>query len=99
MVAVFLAAGIPRIEFSDSWTTYFSDRHQFRRDTDFIVENVTGLETLEYSLNSGNKGGVTDPAHLRTVDAFAEWFRAQPEVRHVQAFPDIMKRLNRNMHG
>ncbi|MDE0007584.1 MAG: MMPL family transporter, partial [Gammaproteobacteria bacterium] len=33
------------------------------------------------------------------VDAFAEWYRGQPEVVHVQAFPDIMKRLNRNMHG
>ena len=30
---------------------------------------------------------------------FAEWYREQPEVAHVQAFPDIMKRLNRNMNG
>ena len=99
IAAIFPAAGIPRIEFSDSWTTYLSERHQFRRDTDFIIENLTGLETLEYSLNSGGEGGATDPDYLRSVDAFAEWFRAQPEVRHVQAFPDIMKRLNSNMHG
>ena len=25
--------------------------------------------------------------------------RRQPEVFHVQAFSDVMKRLNRNMHG
>ncbi|MYJ96121.1 MAG: MMPL family transporter, partial [Proteobacteria bacterium] len=36
---------------------------------------------------------------LHTADAFAEWLREQPEVTHVQAFPDIMKRLNRNMNG
>ena len=57
------------------------------------------METLEYSLRSGQEGGITDPEYLSTVDAFAEWYRAQPEVTHVQAFPDTMKRLNKNMHG
>ena len=57
------------------------------------------METLEYSLNAEREGGGTDPQYLRAVDAFAEWLRGQPEVVHVQAFPDIMKRLNRNMHG
>ena len=33
------------------------------------------------------------------MSAFAEWYRSQPEVSHVQAFPDIMKRLNKNLHG
>ena len=45
------------------------------------------------------EGGITDPGYLRKVDAFAEWYREQPEVTHVQTFPDIMKRLNKNMHG
>ena len=94
-----LVMGIPRIVLTDNWTRYFDERYEFRRDTDFVIENLTGMETLEYSLNAGREGGVTDPQYLRAVDAFAEWFRGQPEVVHVQAFPDIMKRLNRNMHG
>ena len=28
---------------------------------------------------SGREGGITDPDYLRTVDAFAEWFREQPD--------------------
>ena len=94
-----LAAGIPRIELTDNWTRYLDDRYEFRRDTDFVIENLTGMETLEYSLKSGREGGITDPEYLSTVDAFAEWYRGQPEVTHVQAFPDTMKRLNKNMHG
>ena len=94
-----LVMGIPRIVLTDNWTRYFDERYEFRRDTDFVIENLTGMETLEYSLNAQREGGVTDPQYLRAVDAFAEWFRAQPEVVHVQAFPDMMKRLNRNMHG
>ena len=75
------------------------ERYEFRRDTDFVIDNLTGMETLEYSLSAGREGGVSDPHYLRAVDAFAEWYRGQPEVTHVQAFSDIMKRLNKNMHG
>ena len=96
---IFLAVGIPRNELGDNWTRYFDDRYEFRRDTDFVIENLTGLDRLEYSLKAGYEGGTTDPEYLRAVDAFAEWFRRQPEVTHIQAFSDIMKRLNKNMHG
>ena len=99
IVAVVLVTGIPRLELTDNWTKYLSERYEFRKDTDFVIDNLTGVETLEYSLESGSEGGITEPAYLRRVEAFAEWFRKQPEVSHVQAFPDIMKRLNRNMHG
>ena len=96
---VVLIAGIPRIELTDNWTQYLDERYEFRRDTDFVVENLTGMENLEYSLSAGREGGIADPGYLHKIDAFAEWYRAQPEVLHVQAFSDIMKRLNKNMHG
>ena len=99
LAIVVLAIGIPRIELSDNMAQYFDDRYEFRRDTDYVIDNLTGLDKLEYSLNAGREGGITDPAYLRKVDAFAEWYRQQPEVTHVQAFSDIMKRLNKNMHG
>jgi len=99
LLTVVLISGIPRNELTDNWTQYFDDRYRFRSDTDFVLENLTGMETLEYSLQAGSEGGITDPDYMRAVDNFAEWFRAQTEVSHVQAFPDIMKRLNKNMHG
>lgn len=98
-VSVILVAGIPRNEFSDDWTKQFDERYQFRQDTDFVSQNLTGLNALEYSLESGEEGGITDPQYLHKVEAFADWARSQPEVLHVRAFTDIMKRLNRNMHG
>ena len=96
---VIMIAGIPRIELSDNWTRYFDESYEFRRDTDFVIENLTGLDRLEYSLESGQEGGINNPAYLRKVDRFANWFREQPEVTYVQAFPDIMKRLNKNIHA
>ena len=98
-VVIALVTGIPRIELTDNWTRYLSERYQFRQDTDFVIDNLTGMETLEYSLESGQEGGITDPAYLLRVESFADWFREQPEVSHVQSFSDIMKRLNKNMNG
>ncbi len=99
LVVIVLIIGVHRIELSDNLAQYFDDRYAFRRDTDYIIENLTGVDKLEYSLSAGREGGITDPDYLRRVDAFAEWYRTQPEVTHVQAFSDIMKRLNKNMHG
>jgi predicted RND superfamily exporter protein len=33
------------------------------------------------------------------VDRFADWYRQQPNVLHVNSLTDIMRRLNKNMHG
>ncbi len=99
LVAVALISGIPRNELTDNWTEYFDERYELRRSTDFVIDNLSGLDLLEYSLDAGRADGITDPDYLRAVEAFAEWYREQPEVTNVQAFTDIMKRLNRNMHG
>ena len=99
LVSALLVAGIPRNELTDNWTRYFDDRYEFRRDTDYVMQNLTGLDLLEYSLDAGREGGITDPGYLQQVETFANWYREQPEVFHVRAFPDIMKRLNKNMHG
>ncbi len=99
LVAVALISGIPRNELTDNWTRYFDERYELRRATDFVIDNLSGLDLLEYSLDAGRADGITDPDYLRDVEAFAQWYREQPEVTNVQAFTDIMKRLNRNMHG
>ena len=95
-----LAAGIFRIELNDDFVKYFSHRFEFRRGTDFIEKNLTGFNCIEYSLQAGGgSGGINDPTFLKTVDAFSEWYRQQPKVVHVSSITDIMKRLNRDMHG
>lgn len=98
LTTIVLVAGVSRIELTDNFTKYFDHGYEFRRDSDYIIENLTGLESLEYSLLAERENGITDPEYLRKVEAFAEWFRQQPEVTYVQAFSDIMKRLNMNLN-
>ncbi len=99
IVAVSLIAMVPRIDLNDEWTKYFSKSVQFRQDTDFALANLGGLYPMEYSIQAEEADGISDPAFLAILDQFAIWLGQQPEVTHVYSLTDIMKRLNKNMHG
>ncbi len=99
-VAIAVAsAGMLQIEFSDDWVKYFDTRYELRIATDFMEDNLLGAHIIEYSLDSGEAGGISEPAYLTTLEAFADWYREQPRVGHVQTIVAMMKRLNRNLHG
>jgi uncharacterized protein len=98
-LVVGLIAFLPRNDLNDVFLHYFDERVEFRQDSDFTAERLTGLTPIEYSLTSKGPGGVADPAFLAEVEAFAQWYRKQPETIHVNTISDVMKRLNRNMHG
>jgi len=97
-VALGLLAFIPRNVFNDQFVKYFDESVEFRRATDFVQDNLSGMYQVHYSLGAGESGGISDPAYLRKVEEFAVWFRSQQEVTHVHALTDTMKRLNKNLH-
>ncbi|MCU7923837.1 MAG: MMPL family transporter [Candidatus Thiodiazotropha sp. (ex Dulcina madagascariensis)] len=97
-VILLLIAQIPNNRLDDQFVKYFDETITFRQATDFTTDNLTGIYLIEYSLESGETGGISDPDFLRKVDDFAQWYRQQPYVLHVNTITDIMKRLNRNMH-
>lgn len=98
-VAVGLTLMTTRNELNDEFVKYFAPTVDFRRDTDFTTDHLTGIYYVDYSIESGQANGIGDPAFLATVDRFADWCRSQPEVIHVYTVTDIFKRLNQNMHG
>lgn len=93
------SSGISKIYLNDEFIKYFDHSYPFRIASDISAEHLAGLEIIDWDLDSGEEGGINDPAYLQTVENFANWFREQPEVRHVYSITDIMKRLNKNMHG
>ena len=94
-----LALGILRIELDDDFVKYMDESVPIRISSDFMQENLTGLNVLEYSIPAGRGEGVSDPQYLADIERFAEWLREQPKVVHVSVLTDIVKRLNRNLHG
>ena len=90
---------VPKNELNDVFVHYFDETIQFRVDSDYIDKNLTGLYIADYSLESGEEGGISDPRFLNDVENFANWYRAQDEARHVNVYTEVIKRLNKNMHG
>lgn len=85
--------------FNDEFVEYFDDSVQFRTDSDFINENLTGFYNVEFSVGSGESGGINNPEYLQALHDFEAWLETQPEVTHVNAFSEVARRVNRSMHG
>ena len=99
--AIVLAFGLLSFnnEMNEDFVSYFDESIQFRTDTDFISENLVGIYTIEFSLNSGESDGISDPAYLKKLEEFESWFKKQESVIHVNAFTEVARRINKSMHG
>ena len=94
-----LLASASKNEINDEFVKYFSTNTEFRQDTDYLEANMTGIYTMEYSLNSGEENGMSRPDFLADVDKLSKWLRNKDEVEHVYTISDVFKRLNKNMHA
>ncbi len=94
-----LALCIPLNDLNDRFVNYFDERVPFRTHTDFAMQNLGGMYQSEHSVGSDSANGISDPAYMVELEAFANWYRTQPEVTHVSVISDTMKRLNKSMHG
>jgi predicted RND superfamily exporter protein/outer membrane lipoprotein-sorting protein len=94
-----LSIGLVQVEFNDDFIKYFSPKMNIRQTTDFAEANLRGGDVIEYSLESGIPGGITNPYYLAIVDSFSNWYLTQPKVLHVSSITTTIKRLNKSMHG
>lgn len=99
IVFTVLSSGILQIELNDNFIEYMDETFEARRAAEFIQKRISGFDVIEYSLSAGEAGGISNPEYLERLEAFANWYREQDGVVHVTVFTDIIKRLNRNMHG
>lgn len=98
-VVIGLAAMAPQNVINDQFVQYFDESVEFRADSDFAAENLSGIYQLQWSIPARDAGGIADPEYLKNVDEFSTWLLAQNGVENVQTFSDIFLRLNKNMHG
>jgi len=99
VITLVLFAMIPLNQINDDFIGYFKDSVEFRSDTQFTSDNLTGIYNVAYSLEQGESNGISTPKFLRQVEAFSQWLKAKDEVTNVETITEIFKRLNKNMHG
>lgn len=99
LIMIVLMLFLPQNRLNDDFVKYFDTTVPFRQATDFMQEHISGMATMEISLDSGTSSGVNDPAFLNKLDQLGQWLREQPETDHVSTLTDTLKRLSRNMHA
>ncbi|MFW5444545.1 MAG: efflux RND transporter permease subunit [Methylococcaceae bacterium] len=99
ILIITLLSFIPSIELNDEFVKYFDKTIDFRNATDFATDNLTGIYYIDFAVDSGRSSGVSHPEYINRLENFTQWLRVQPEVLHVFSITDIIKRLNKNMHG
>ena len=99
IVIIAIAAFLPQNKLDDNFVEYFDTTVDFRKATDFMEANLSGLSLIEVSVDSQTSSGINDPKFLKAIGDFSEWMRALPETDHVSTISDVLKRLNKNMHA
>jgi len=90
--------GIPYNQINENFFDMYDDSYSLKRNSDFYNQEFTGAERFYFDINSANEGGINDPEYLKIVDEFSNWLRAQPLVRNVDAYPDLLKKMNYSMN-
>jgi predicted RND superfamily exporter protein len=99
LVTIVLFGLIPMNQINDDFIGYFKESVDFRSDTEFTAENLSGIYSIAYSLEHGESNGISHPEFLRQVEDFSQWLKTKEEVTNVETISEIFKRLNKNMHA
>ena len=99
IIAVILISFVPNNHLNDEFVKYFDETTEFRIGTDFLTENMGGIYSIEFSIDSKTAGGISEPEFLKNIQQLTDWLLSQPEMVHVNTITDTFNRLNKNMHG
>lgn len=98
-LCVVCLAFLPKNELNDEWVGYFSPKTTFREAADYLLENLTGLSSIHYSIEAKEAEGINNPDYMFNLEKFVDWIHTQPEVIQVSEVTHIIKKLNKSMHG
>lgn len=99
VVVVSCAIWLGNIRLDDDFARYFDERFDYRQASDFAEDHLTGLYVVEFDVQSGESGGVYEPAYQAKLAEFEDWLRAQPGVVSVAAVSDIARRVDDAMNA
>ena len=98
-VSLLISINISSLRINNQFVEWFDSDYPIRRDTEYTMENLTGIYQIIFNVPAAGEGDVNEPAYLAHLDSFAQWLDAQEEVVHVSSIASTMKRLNSAMHG
>lgn len=103
MTAVIITAvgvvGMVSIRSNTDLTRFFKADNWLRRDTTFIDENLTGVNSLEFLITRRDGKQLTSVEDVRRIDAMSRWLGAQADVVTVLSIADVIAEIYRGETG
>jgi predicted RND superfamily exporter protein len=98
LVALCIYAGTKNTVNSDPFK-YFTPEFPIRIANEFVEANVGGARGIDLVVDAGKEEGIKDPEFLAKVEKFQSWIDDQPRVTRSVSVVDILKHMNRALHG
>lgn len=97
ILIVITTLGISRLTLDDDFIRYFDESFSYRTASDFTEARLTGLNLVEFDLDSGTEDGIFDPGYQADVEHFTRWLRAREKVASVTSITDYTTRLHKHL--
>ncbi len=98
VLVVIFASQIGENKLTERWHEYFDKSFSVRQAVEIINNKLSGAHRVLYSIQSGEKEGISNPAYLQQIDQLSQWYRQQAGVVYVTSLVDIIKKLNQLLH-
>ncbi len=89
--------GLGKIRLDDDFVRYFDDRFEYRVASDFAEERLTGLNIMEFDLETGVDGGVYTAEYQHFLADFTGWLGEQKGVASIADISEITRRIHTAM--
>ncbi len=94
-----LMIGVSKNTTNDDTIAFFQPSMAIRTDSEFITKNLTGVLKIDVAVPAREPGGISEPRYLEVLDNFVDWLDTREGVAQADAYTDVIKELNKNMHG
>ncbi len=78
---------------------YFKSSSPIRQASQFIDDQLGGVETFEISLTANREDQFLEPETLRTVEKIEQYLQQQPIVSSVTSINDFFREMNKAFHS
>ena len=98
-LTLLLSAGMLHLKVESDPKQFFKPDSPVRRAFAVLEDKMGGALSLSIVVDAGGPDALKDPETLRQIEALERYASRQPDVLRTLSFVDLVKRLNRAVHG
>lgn len=99
MICVFSFVGLKKIHIDTSLVSYFPEDCDLRQGINYVDKEFAGTNSLYFLIEGDEKGDITNPEILKSVDEMQEYLKGEfSEIGKIASFTTFIKRINQVWH-